>query len=335
MNHTLQHDISRMLNITHYRLGKTTSENLMEQPDSKMPFQIEKFGYKQNDASTLKPALERQRQAINSMSDFLKDPHKVLTALSIGLTILGAVPSPASPILLALGTAADVADAMLYFNDGDTHMGTIMLALSVIPGGEFMKITKNSIPIGPFKSLIQKGKNGFNKLTKYEKSQLKKYFDIFTKNIDEIGRKFTYSAANKLIRRIPNLLAKIPAAASLYVILFILKTIKFLTVLTVKIGATVVAADEVYYYFYGNTIERATNIKKVKKLWDLINNYYQGNSYEVKSSRAKQDINKQLLIQMEDPKVQKAFNEQFNKDFNLEELLKVMDEQGVDTTSAQ
>ena len=144
MNHLLEQDILRMLNITYYKLGRTISENLMEQPDSKMPFQIEKFGYKQNDPSTLRPALERQKKAIKSMSELFKDPHDVLLALSLGATTLGMIPSPASPFLLALGTAADVADALLYYKEGDHYTGTIMLALSVIPGGEWMKLTKKN-----------------------------------------------------------------------------------------------------------------------------------------------------------------------------------------------
>jgi hypothetical protein len=307
-------EVSRISYLAKYDRSKTFNENLLEQVIG---------------------APNQGMIDVQSMRDFLKDPHKVLTALSIGLTILGAIPSPASPILLALGTAADVADAVLYFNEGDTHMGTIMLALSVIPGGEFIKIFKNTLPLGPFKTLIKKAKEGFETLTKYEKSQLKKYFDTFTKKSDEVGKIFTYSAANKLIKKLPNLLAKIPVASSLYVILFILKSMKFLTVLTVKIGTTVIAADAAYYLFFGNTIERAVNINKVKKLWDLINKHYKGGSMEVKSANARQDINKQLLKQMEDPKIQEAFNQQFNNDFNMEELLKVMEDQGVDTTSTQ
>jgi hypothetical protein len=335
MNRLVEQDILRMLDITYYKLGKTISENLMEQPDSKMPFQIEKFGYKQGDVSTLGPALKRQEEHFREINDLLSDPHKVLTALSIGFTILGAIPSPLSPILLGLGVAADVADAALYYKEGDPHMGTIMLALAVIPGGEFIKATKNTIPIGPFKSLIKKAKEGISKLTPTEIKQLKKYFDNFTKYADEVGQVFTYQTANKLIKKLPNLLSKVPVSASLYVSLFILKTIKFLTVMTVKIGATVVGADAVYYYFEGNTTERAANIKKVKQVYELIKKYYKGNTMAEKSANAKKDINKQLLKQMEDPKIQEAFNQQFNKDFNMEELLKVMEEQGVDTTSTQ
>jgi hypothetical protein len=101
--------------------------------------------------------------------------------------------------------------------------------------------------------------------------------------------------------------------------------------MTVKIGATAVGADAVYYYFKGNTSERKANIKKVKQVYNLIKKYYNGDT-----KKAEIDINKQLLKQMEDPKIQEAFSQQFNKDFNMEELLKVMEEEeGVDTTSTQ
>lgn len=349
MNQELHNDISRMILMCNYSQSKTLSENLLSESQqvlqNKLNLLTEQSGYLDAFNPILKSfkdgvkALDKKLAPITIYTDPLvqiayvksqwqKDPHKVLTALSIGLTILGAIPTPASPILLALGTAADVADAYVYYKEGDNYMATIMLALSVIPGGEFLKIFKNTIPLGPFKTLIKKAKEGFENLTKYEQSQLKKYIDIFVKKTDEVGKVFTYTSANKLIRRLPNLLSKIPVASSLYVGLFILKSVKFLSTLTLKIGATVVAADAVYYYFAGNTLERATNIKKVKQVWDLIQKYYNGDD-----ERAEVDLNKQVMKELQNPKLQEEFSKQFSEESNMQELIDKLKDNGVDTTS--
>lgn len=42
---------------------------IFEQPDSKMPFQIEKSGYKQSDPSTLRSSLKMQQQVVDSLYD--------------------------------------------------------------------------------------------------------------------------------------------------------------------------------------------------------------------------------------------------------------------------
>ena len=147
MDSSFEKQIDRILYINNYMLGKTFLENkyLFEQPDEKMPGQIERFGYRYDKPETLGPALKKQQEYFEDIHEFFSDPHRVLTTLSIGFTVLGMIPSPFSPFLLALGTAADVADAFVYFNEGDKYMGTIMLALSVIHGGEFLKSTNRTV----------------------------------------------------------------------------------------------------------------------------------------------------------------------------------------------
>lgn len=349
MRQELHNDISRMILMCNYSQSKTLSENLLSESQqvlqNKLNSLIEQDGY----LDVFNPILKSVKDGVKALDKKLppialytnpavqaayvktqwqKDPHKVLAALSIGLTILGAIPSPASPILLALGTMADIGDAYLYYKEGDNYLATIMLALAVIPGGEFLKIFKNTIPLGPFKNLIKRAKQGFENLTKYEQSQLKKYLDIFVKKTDEVGKIFTYTSANKLIKRLPNLLSKVPVASSLYVGLFILKSVKFLSTLVFKIGATVVAADAVYYYFAGNTIERATNIKKVKQVWDLIQKYYNGDG-----KKAEVDLNKQVMKELQNPKLQEEFSKQFSKESNMQELIDKLKDNSVDTSS--
>lgn len=85
---------------------------LMEQPDSKMPFQPEKYGYKQNKPQTVKPALQGQSKAITDFKNM--DPD---TAVDIVSGLLAGIPG--------IGTAAsfilDVGHVLSYmFRFGTT-----------------------------------------------------------------------------------------------------------------------------------------------------------------------------------------------------------------------
>jgi hypothetical protein len=90
------------------------------------------------------------------------DAHSVTTVVEIGTLLLGLIPSPLSPLLLGISTAAGLADAGLYFNEGDTYMGSMMLALEIIPGGELFSVLKkgktvSKLGIEGTKEILQKG----------------------------------------------------------------------------------------------------------------------------------------------------------------------------------
>lgn len=78
-----QNDIlKRVRLLMEYDMSMTYSENLVlisEQPDSKMPFQPERFGYKQGKPETVKPALEKQSKAIKT---FIVDAPTISEVLS-------------------------------------------------------------------------------------------------------------------------------------------------------------------------------------------------------------------------------------------------------------
>jgi hypothetical protein len=95
---------------------------LLEQPDSKMPGQIEKFGYKQNDASTLGPALQRQKEYLESM-----DTHTLLT---IGSVVTAFIPV-VGPLISA---GLSLADASIYLSEGDKKSAGLSAIFAVLPG---------------------------------------------------------------------------------------------------------------------------------------------------------------------------------------------------------
>ena len=130
--------LERVRLLMEYSLSKTYSENLstlLEQPDSKMPFQPERFGYRQNDYKTLRPSLERQQQSIKSTIDFIKEHrHGILAVAS-----LAALTIPLAGPFISLGL--ELADASLYASEGDKYMAGFTLAFALIPGSQLaMKI---------------------------------------------------------------------------------------------------------------------------------------------------------------------------------------------------
>lgn len=89
------------------------------------------------------------------------DAHDWATAAELGLLIVGVVLTAtgvgasagipmigsASSAVFAASTVAGITDAAIYFSEDkpeSNYMGTMMLALSVIPGGEFFKAVKSS-----------------------------------------------------------------------------------------------------------------------------------------------------------------------------------------------
>lgn len=92
---------------------------LCEQPDSKMPFQPEKFGYEQGKPETVKPSIEKQQEV-------LADPHAMLTLSSIAAGFV-----PLVGPLIAAGIS--LAQAAIYLKQGDTKNAGLVSILSMIP----------------------------------------------------------------------------------------------------------------------------------------------------------------------------------------------------------
>jgi hypothetical protein len=94
---------------------------LNEQPDSKMPFQVEKFGYRQSDPSTLAPALKAQGEAIRNFPK-----HEVLAVLEIGSFFIPVV----GPFLSA---GLGMLDASIYAAEGDKETAGLTAGLTLLP----------------------------------------------------------------------------------------------------------------------------------------------------------------------------------------------------------
>jgi hypothetical protein len=93
-----------------------------QKPDSMMPFQIEKFGYKQGKPETLKPALEKQEQAFQEI-----ESHAYLMALQIATAFVPVL----GPFLSA---GFGLADAGLYYKQGRNKEAGMSAMFAMLPG---------------------------------------------------------------------------------------------------------------------------------------------------------------------------------------------------------
>ena len=91
--------------------------------------------------------------------------HEILTTIQIASAVLGMFPTPLSPLFWGISTIAGVADGIKYFKEDDPYMGTIVIALSLIPGNTLSIIFKSSkafqiLGINGLKNLIKAYKLG-------------------------------------------------------------------------------------------------------------------------------------------------------------------------------
>jgi hypothetical protein len=124
--------LNRILLMMEYNLSKTHSENLLvlsEQLDSRMPFQVEKSGYVQGKPETLVPALQRQQQAIQSVTNYFAswDAHDWLDLASMAALLIPEVG-------LLISFTLDSYNAYLYQQEGLYFEAGLRFSLGLIPG---------------------------------------------------------------------------------------------------------------------------------------------------------------------------------------------------------
>jgi len=243
-----------------YDTKMTLAENvqiLSEQPDSKMPFQIEKYGYKQGNPETVKPALEKQSEDITSISNYLKsiDTHDWLMLVEISSGVLSLVSGPFAPIFIGLEIAASSYDAYLYNKEGDPYTAGLVLAMNLIPGGQLFSLLKGVkwLPSkGPryAQLLIKKSKLG-KPMSKLEQEELMQLAKAFTDNSGPIKLALKKAARTNIAKALAKKTPK-------YLVNLLLKLQKSnivkLSSLVAKFGATVYTFDKLYLFVFRDTI---------------------------------------------------------------------------------
>jgi hypothetical protein len=152
MNYTLElgeESLNRALYLMVYDIKKTATENsIVEQ--TLYTKRLDKI------YSDPKQAEEYHKDTQRLVSGLRKIwtnwDHDTSAYVELGLTgagfllVLTGVGAPLGAVLIGAGTAVGIADAIKYYEENDPYMGTMMLALQLIPGGELIGILAKSSP---------------------------------------------------------------------------------------------------------------------------------------------------------------------------------------------
>jgi hypothetical protein len=114
--------MNKVIRLSESDLISIINKVISEQMDSRMPGQIETFGFKQGKPETLRPALEKQKEYFKSI-----DPHVALPILGIAVAFVPLI----GPFLSA---GVGLADAALYEKEGDTKTAGMVAMFSLLPG---------------------------------------------------------------------------------------------------------------------------------------------------------------------------------------------------------
>jgi hypothetical protein len=239
--------------IMEYDSNKTSIENLISE-------QTAYTNYLERVYADPKKAEELHRQNAAMMNGLYNwfasfDTHDWLTLIEVSTGILGLIPTPLSPLFLGISTIAGVADAAVYYSEGDKYMGTMMLALSIIPGGELVKVMKGSRVylkrgVKGTQELIKKYKSGA-KLTKQQKDDLIRLGKEFAENSPSIKKSLIKELTEKLIQGLSKKTPKY--LINLLLILKKLGVIK-LSEITLKIAGVSYTVDKLYLYVFRDSI---------------------------------------------------------------------------------
>jgi hypothetical protein len=203
------------------------------------------------------------------------DVHSFLTVVEIGSLLLAFIPSPLSPILFGLSSVAGLADAGTYFYEGDKYMGSMMLALEIIPGGELMKFFKGSktaYKLGKEGTieLLEKGAKGT--LEQNEKAlykELSSELKIIDKEITQaakkqMGKEITENLTQNFIKATKNYTTKDKLKALYQLIALTWKSIGSVPRMVINVGGTMVGIDQLYLALFGRDEDRQkSDIRKV------------------------------------------------------------------------
>jgi len=181
--------------------------------------------------------------------------HDWLTAIQVAAGIGVIVSGPFAPIFYGIGVAAAFYDSVKYFEEGDPYMGTITMALALIPGGVAKGIFQGS------KVFLKRGTQGsLNLIKKYKsgakmtKEQLKDVSRIvvdFTKKSSQVNLAMGVEVSKRLLAG----LAKQSPKFLVNLILFLNKIgVLNLSKFVINFGGTIYTFDKIYLYVFRDTI---------------------------------------------------------------------------------
>jgi hypothetical protein len=255
-NKIITEELKQIVVLMNYDRSKT----LMEQGDAKFDM-YQRQRNAENLGISYAEAKRMENPALYKMVDEFEWDHGTSAWVEIGLTVGGVIltlipPTTAIGVgMIAAGTTIGIADAMVYYSEGDPYMGTMMLALQVIPGGELVGLFKNSAKVVRASSkvtefvknatpqqltnIIELGSKGGNKLNDFQKKVYKYLVEGIASSTPAIMKKVSAKTialmkstmiGNGLIKSLP----------------FMMKTGKWVGSTILKVGGVAVTVDQLW-----------------------------------------------------------------------------------------
>lgn len=204
--------------------------------------------------------------------------HGLLTVIELASLGAAMIPTPLSPLLFGISMAAGLADAGVYFAEGDKYMGSMMLALEVIPGGELVEIfAKGGSKV--FKTIGKKGSTEL--LEKDAKGLIKNSFEksqvtTLKKEIKNVTQELVQGTEKQIVKNVTEKSSKTFIESGGGVEMFfdaiylLWKSIGKLPQMAIKVGGTMWGVDQLYLALYGRDEDRQKS--DIRKLYYWIQN---------------------------------------------------------------
>lgn len=188
---------------------------------------------------------------------------EITTGVAGGILAATGVGAPLGGILLGVSTAAGLADAYVYYKEGDPYMAGIMTILAIVPGGELTKIFKKSKFITqkglPYvRNLFKRAKSG-SKLSKTEGKELVQLSEDMVEQAGPIKQSFLKNTAKKYLVNLKNMSPK--WIANLLARLNKSKIFKA-GIGGLKIGGIIYGFDKLYLYYFRDYAFNQKNLDK-------------------------------------------------------------------------
>lgn len=240
---------------------------LREQSDSKMPFQIEKFGYKQGRPETVQQAVRTQSKAIEDINNFVYEHrHGLLDIAALGVMFIPIIGPLAA---LSLSTGIELTNAALYASEGQNYDAGFALAFSLIPLNEL---------VGKIPGVKKLGVDGLKKLmnkitTKNTRNLTKSELETISQ-INNNSKWVKLRATQEVvILGLKTLYKKLPLKKFVEFIYNLYKRMGLLGRLskfTVKIGGVWYTYDKLaqYYGLTNKPIKNKVDLKKLESQYD-------------------------------------------------------------------
>jgi hypothetical protein len=237
-----------------YDSSKTLNENIQEQMGEK-PFMTPRgMTYDENLKALGKDGFKDV------------DLHSVLGVIEIGTMIIAPFTGPAAPFLYGVSIAAGMADAALYYREGDSHSALMMAALTIIPEGKLIgKGIKSLVAKYGRKGvqeLIEKSSKGA--ITSAEKKSLQEAMKDIAENGASYSKLLKVSAKQTIKSTIKNKPLR-------WLAVFSYNLSKLGFNIGVNVAGPYIGADKLYLHYYGDDEDRQKS--EIRQIADMVANF--------------------------------------------------------------